>query len=88
MLVLSRKKGEQISIGDQVYVTVVAVHGNQVRLGISAPEDMAISRQELTAEQRKRRPATTKHAQQSESARPTPCQIKQRHPLDETESVG
>lgn len=47
MLVLSRKVGEEIVIGDDIRVTVVAVHGNQVRLGFRAPDHVSIFRQEL-----------------------------------------
>jgi carbon storage regulator len=47
MLVLSRKVGEEIVIGDNIRVTVVGVRGNQVRLGFSAPPDVAIHRSEL-----------------------------------------
>ena len=47
MLVLSRKLGETVVIGDQVRVTVIAIQGNQVRLGFSAPQDVRIFREEL-----------------------------------------
>lgn len=47
MLVLSRKVGERILIGDNVTVTVVRVSGGGVRLGIDAPADMAVVREEL-----------------------------------------
>lgn len=47
MLVLSRKVGETVVIGEQIRVTVVAVQGNQVRLGFSAPQDVRIFREEL-----------------------------------------
>ena len=47
MLVLSRKPGEEIVIGDNIRLTVVAIRGNQVRLGITAPPDVAIRREEL-----------------------------------------
>jgi carbon storage regulator len=47
MLVLSRKVGERIIIGDGVAVVVLAVHGQQVRLGIEAPKDVSIRREEL-----------------------------------------
>ena len=47
MLVLSRKAGGQVMIGDNVCVTVVAVHSNQVRLGFSAPVEVSIRREEL-----------------------------------------
>jgi carbon storage regulator len=47
MLVLSRKVGERILIGDQVTVTVVRITGGGVRLGIEAPPEMAVIREEL-----------------------------------------
>lgn len=47
MLVLSRKPGEKILIGDQVTVTIVRIGPNTVRLGIEAPRDMNIVREEL-----------------------------------------
>ena len=46
MLVLSRKPGEKIVIGDGIELTVVAVSGNRVRLGIAAPEECTILRAE------------------------------------------
>ena len=47
MLVLSRKVGEEVIIGDNIRVTVVAINGNHVRLGFEAPRDVHIYRQEL-----------------------------------------
>lgn len=47
MLVLSRKPGEKIIIGDNVEVTVVAIKGNQVKISINAPKDVKILREEL-----------------------------------------
>ena len=47
MLVLSRKTGERIMIGDQVTITVVRIGPNNVRIGIEAPRDMNIVREEL-----------------------------------------
>jgi carbon storage regulator len=47
MLVLSRKPGERILIGDNVAVTIVRIGPNTVRLGIDAPRDMNIVREEL-----------------------------------------
>jgi carbon storage regulator len=47
MLVLSRKPGESIHIGDNIVLTVVALKSNQVRIGIQAPEDVRVLRQEL-----------------------------------------
>ena len=47
MLVLSRKAGESIRIGGGITVTVVSVEGNRVRLGVSAPPDVEIHREEV-----------------------------------------
>lgn len=47
MLILTRKKNEVLRIGDDILVTVVDIQGDQVRLGISAPRDIQILRQEL-----------------------------------------
>jgi carbon storage regulator len=50
MLVLNRKIGERIIIGDDIVVTVVKVQGKQVRIGIEAPASVSIRRQELLAQ--------------------------------------
>jgi carbon storage regulator len=50
MLVLSRKPGERILIGDNVAITVVRIGPNNVRIGIEAPRDLNIVREELCAE--------------------------------------
>lgn len=47
MLVLSRKVGEQVVVGNQIYVTVVDVRGGKVRLGFTAPDDMPVHREEV-----------------------------------------
>lgn len=47
MLVLSRRIGEILVIGDNINVVVLAVNGNQIRLGISAPKDVSIYREEV-----------------------------------------
>ena len=47
MLVLSRKVGERVLIGDRIAITIVRINGNAVRLGIEAPADMVVVRQEL-----------------------------------------
>jgi len=48
-LILSRRVGEKIVIGDNIHVTVLAIRGNQIRLGFSAPGDITIYREELAA---------------------------------------
>jgi carbon storage regulator len=47
MLVLSRKVGERVLVGDKVVITVVKIGPNAIRLGIEAPKDMNIVREEL-----------------------------------------
>jgi carbon storage regulator len=47
MLVLSRRPGEEVVIGDNIRLTVVAIRGNQVRLGFTAPRNVSIQREEL-----------------------------------------
>jgi carbon storage regulator len=49
MLVLSRKENERIRLGDSIVVTVVRVAGDKVRLGIQAPPDVVVLRDELEA---------------------------------------
>jgi carbon storage regulator len=47
MLILTRRVGETLMIGEQVTVTVLGVKGNQVRVGISAPKDVSVHREEI-----------------------------------------
>ncbi|TWT30779.1 carbon storage regulator [Blastopirellula retiformator] len=59
MLVLSRKEGERLKLGDSIVITVVKVAGDKVRLGIEAPPNVLVLRDELEL-----------HEQDSESAAP------------------
>jgi len=47
MLILTRRMGETLIIGDDVNVTVLGIKGNQVRLGINAPKDVSVHREEI-----------------------------------------
>ena len=47
MLILTRRVGETLVIGDNVTVTVLGVKGNQVRIGVNAPKDVSVHREEI-----------------------------------------
>ncbi|WP_026353192.1 MULTISPECIES: carbon storage regulator CsrA [Solimonas] len=47
MLILTRRVGETVVIGDDIVVTVLGVKGNQVRIGVKAPRDVAVHREEI-----------------------------------------
>ena len=60
MLVLSRKRDERIVIGDNIVITVVEVRGDKVRLGIDAPSEVPVHRQEVLDAMRRSSDTTTK----------------------------
>ena len=47
MLILTRRVGETLMVGDEVTVTVLGVKGNQVRIGVNAPKEVAVQREEI-----------------------------------------
>ena len=47
MLILTRRVGETLMVGDEVTVTVLGVEGNQVRIGVNAPKEVAVHREEI-----------------------------------------
>jgi len=75
MLVLTRKLGESIAIDDRIIVTVIALKGNQVKLGIDAPAETKIYRQELYAKimEANKQAATTRQQDLSALRALWPC---------------
>lgn len=71
MLVLSRKKNEQIVIGDRIFVTLVEVKRGHVRLGIDAPKDVPVHRKEVF-EALKDRPPLPKRGSEAEEMAGSP----------------
>ena len=63
MLVLSRKTGARIVIGENIVVTVLSVCGNKVRLGVEAPRDLSVYREEI---RRRIQDASRQEAQEDE----------------------
>ncbi len=47
MLILTRRVGESLMVGEEITVTVLGVKGNQVRIGVNAPRDVAVHREEI-----------------------------------------
>jgi carbon storage regulator len=59
MLILTRRIGETLNIGDDVQVTVLGVKGNQVRIGVNAPKDVPVHREEIYQRIQKEKEAGT-----------------------------
>jgi carbon storage regulator len=62
MLILTRRMGETILIGDDVAVTILGVNGSQVRIGVKAPKDVAVDREEV---RRRKDDSGTREAEQT-----------------------
>ncbi len=77
MLVLTRRPGEQIVIDDNIRLTVVSVKGDRVRIGIDAPPDVVVDRQEIHARR-----------QHSPTQVPHPCVVMETACLDRGVSVS
>jgi carbon storage regulator len=72
MLILTRRAGEALRIGDDIEVTVMAVNGSQVRIGINAPRDVAVDREEIAERKRRDREAGAAPRQSGGSSKGRP----------------
>ena len=70
MLVLSRREGEKIIIGDSITITIVRTSGDKVRVGIEAPDDILVLRGELEVHHEGRRVPTNPAASQQGVSKP------------------
>lgn len=66
MLILVRRPGENLMIGDNVTVTVLGTHGNQIRIGIQAPDSVPVHREEIYRRIKAEKAATTLAANEEE----------------------
>ena len=68
MLILSRRVGESVMIGDDVAITVLRVKGNQVRLGVDAPKSVSVQREEISNRVKADAGAEPEHAESGAAA--------------------
>jgi len=80
MLILSRRIGESITIGDNIVVTVVGINGHQIRLGIAAPREVRVLREEIYRALQAENQAAATGAESSRRLEDAVKQFRQRNP--------
>jgi carbon storage regulator len=86
MLILTRRAGEALRIGDDIEVMVMAVNGSQVRIGINAPRDVAVDREEIA--ERKRRDRESQESGARAGLKPEPRHLDVRIKSSKLKSVS
>jgi len=84
MLILTRRVGETIVIGDDVIVTVLGIKGNQVRIGINAPKDVTVHREEIYQRIQQEKNAAPKQ----EEAAPVAAPVRKKREKKEDKGEG
>lgn len=74
MLILTRRVGESLMVGDDVTITVLGVKGNQVRIGVNAPKDVGVHREEIYQRIQREKLAKLQHPESSQGGHPTGTQ--------------
>lgn len=86
MLILTRRVGETIVIGDDVIVTVLGIKGNQVRIGINAPKDVSVHREEIYQRIQQEKNTAPKSDENTPVAAAAPVKKKRESKVDKTEN--